>query len=258
MTGSRFFLGLLIALGGLLPATDARTFTSADGRTIEAEVVEFDGTEKVTIKRADTGQTFTLPISSFAEEDRAALLKEAEAEAAKPPRPGAIVVELGRKSKNGTTSTIPVMTGYTNGTMRRTGEVKTTEANASYTLTIINRSKRDFTGLRVDYVLFAKKERDTPFQNDPITSKTGSAPIKLLASHSRTSIDTVTIPVRKTDLDGTATWSNASNYVPVTLKGVWLRIYKDDVLWFEHANPDSLAKENTWPDNKFAATSPSP
>ena len=47
---------------------DARTWTSADGRTIEAEFISADSAN-VTIKRAD-GRTFTLPLSRLSPADQ--------------------------------------------------------------------------------------------------------------------------------------------------------------------------------------------
>lgn len=70
--GMRRALPVYLALG-LIVAGDlrARTLTAADGRVIEAEVLGFEG-EKVRIRRADTGQTFMLPVEAFAEADREA------------------------------------------------------------------------------------------------------------------------------------------------------------------------------------------
>lgn len=47
-----------------------RTWTGADGRTLEAEMVARTATE-VTLKRATDGKQFTLPLAGFSEGDRA-------------------------------------------------------------------------------------------------------------------------------------------------------------------------------------------
>ena len=47
---------------------DARTWTSADNKTIEAEFISADSAN-VTIKRTD-GRTFTLPLSKLSQADQ--------------------------------------------------------------------------------------------------------------------------------------------------------------------------------------------
>jgi hypothetical protein len=80
--GSRATALVASVLALAAPAVLARTLTSADGRVIEAEVLGFEGADKVIIKRADTGQSFTLPFTTFSEAEQRALRAEA-AEAAK-------------------------------------------------------------------------------------------------------------------------------------------------------------------------------
>ncbi len=56
------------AENGALDSIEMRTFTSADGRTMEAALLRFDG-KKVKIKRAD-GRIFTNSIELYSAEDR--------------------------------------------------------------------------------------------------------------------------------------------------------------------------------------------
>lgn len=236
----------------LTALAEARTLTAADGRTIDAEVVGFDGLDKVKVKRADTGQTFTLPISSFADADRDALLAEAKAEASKPPPPprdGEIVVELSRNSGSSVDSSSPVMgyTGYDN-ILREIGSVKVIDTDTAYTITLVNRTTRPFENLRVDYVLFletgSKKMQASQLTK---TRTSGSAPIKLLPANKRESVKTTFVRTRKTTIKGRATWNDVTTgSAPIDLSGIWLRVYIGDTLVLESATPPSLAKENSW------------
>ena len=78
---SRTFLALLI---GLAVHAHARTWTSSDGRTLDAEFVSATATE-VTLRRARDGKTFTLELSRLCEADR----EFAAAQSAQPPQPPA-------------------------------------------------------------------------------------------------------------------------------------------------------------------------
>lgn len=62
----------LCAFFAALAATElpARLFTDVQGRTIEAELVAYDGGSSVTIRRAD-GQQFDLPLDRLSEDDQA-------------------------------------------------------------------------------------------------------------------------------------------------------------------------------------------
>lgn len=69
----RCFLGLMIvALCALSPVyAKTRIFTDKEGRSIEAELVGYNGAEsKVTIRRKGAGRAITVPIASFSEPDQ--------------------------------------------------------------------------------------------------------------------------------------------------------------------------------------------
>lgn len=63
----------LLVLSGASPAAHARTWTSAEGQSIEAELVDHDSSaRKVTIRRSD-GREFILPVDRLSEKDRSYL-----------------------------------------------------------------------------------------------------------------------------------------------------------------------------------------
>ncbi len=237
--------GLLIALSAV-PGAQARTLTAADGRVIEAEVVGFEGVEKVVIKRTDTGQTFTLPVDSFSETDRAALVKEAKAEAAKPPPPpaaGEVDLELARKAASGNPVVTPVYSIRT-GDRERVGSITVTPVDASYAITLVNRARRPFDKLRMEYVLFAERTPRGGIRNKVLYRKAGSMDLPVLPAGERVVVNTVGIPARKADLDGSAYWGESN--LPVDLKGIWLKIYQGDTLVMEEASPTNLATDQPW------------
>ncbi|MEM7145419.1 MAG: prolyl oligopeptidase family serine peptidase [Verrucomicrobiota bacterium] len=82
-------IGLALVMGLMAGDLSARTWTSTDGKTIEAEFVGATDTE-VTIMRAD-GKEFTMPLTRLSDDDRAwinenkdELMKAAEAANAEP------------------------------------------------------------------------------------------------------------------------------------------------------------------------------
>ena len=247
MTGSRFFLGLLIALGGLLPASHARTLTAADGRSIDAEVLGFEGENKVKIKRADTGQTFTLPISSFSESDRTALLAEA-AEAAKKAAvlpPGAVALELSRApfATRREKRDIELANGGT-----RRGGLTVIEEDWGYTLTLRNTTPRPIESLRGEYILFVKVDTVGDSQGDGRLKRSRHKitfdPIPI---GGRVSARTETITARKTDLAPGLIWrSSGDDKTRDTLHGIWLRVYQGDTLVLEEAKPGTLSATENW------------
>jgi len=74
-----FVLGWFLFLS---PLAEAREWTAADGRKLEADFVSANS-EAVTVKRAADGRTFTLPLIGISEADRA-WVKEEMAKSAKP------------------------------------------------------------------------------------------------------------------------------------------------------------------------------
>ncbi|WP_269536981.1 C39 family peptidase [Cerasicoccus fimbriatus] len=70
---------LLLAITAL--ASDARTFTDSHGRTLEAEIVAYDGGETVKIRR-DDGQVFDLPLDRLSAGDQAYVQSWLEAKSA--------------------------------------------------------------------------------------------------------------------------------------------------------------------------------
>lgn len=66
----RAALRSLLCLLSLFATAHGRTFTDSQGRTLEAEIVSYDGGDSVEIRRSD-GQTFSLPLARLSPADQA-------------------------------------------------------------------------------------------------------------------------------------------------------------------------------------------
>jgi predicted esterase len=95
---------VLLGISASVATAFARTWTSSDGKTLEADFVSTDGTQ-VTLKRSADGQVFTLPKSRFSADDQKWISEQRVAvsgapgekpgEPAKPGAPGAAPAKPG-------------------------------------------------------------------------------------------------------------------------------------------------------------------
>ncbi len=253
MTKPLALAGLLIGLTAA-PGIHARLLTAADGRTIDAEVTGFEGTEKVTIKRADTGQTFTLRIDSFDERDQTALRNEA-AEAdkkAKVASAKALVLDLERVKFDTRREKQDIR--LADGTTRRDG-ITITEDDWGFSVTLRNTTMNPVEGLRGEYILFVKVDdpsRKTAARSENrlkrISGKLAFGPVP---GGGRSIARTEPVVVRKTELAKGIIWTATDETKSRdTLEGVWLRVYQGDALVMESASPASLMSTETWADAK--------
>lgn len=237
------FLALCAATFGIASSPlDARSLTAADGRVIEVEVLGFEGTDKVRIKRTDTGQTFTLPIATFAETDQTALRAEAAEAATKPAsiRDGDIALELSRlrfdtrKSRKD----VPMSDGSTAKDL-----LAITDEDWGYTLTIKNNTLKPIEGLRADYILYTKVDEIKNTSREPrIRQKAFTLKFDPVPASGRASAKSQAVTTRKTELRGGVEWAGTGdNDTRDTLHGIWLRIYQGDKLVLESASPTALA-----------------
>lgn len=246
---SAALISLALALSSA-PLAQARTLTAADGRKIEAEVLGFEGTDKVTIKRADTGQTFTVPITTFDEVDQSILRKEA-AEAAKKPQvlsAGAVTLDLLSRSRFDTRREKQDVT-LTNGGVRK-GGITITEEDWGYGITLRNTTTRPIESLRAEYILFVKVDAagDDAARGDGRLKRTRrSLTFDPIPVGGRVTARTESITARKRELASGIVWSGSGDTkTRDTLHGIWLRIYQGDTLVLESASPGTLATTEKW------------
>lgn len=237
-------LAFALAASAALPA---RTLTSADGRVIEAEVLGFDGADKVVIKRADTGQTFTLPLTTFAEADRRALQAEAEEAAKKTAalRDGDLTLELSRlrfdnrKSKKDVT--------LSDGSVVE-GGLAITEEDWGYTITLKNNTLKPVEDLRAEYILYTKVDEIKNTGRRPSRrAKAFAAAFETLPAGGRVAVKTDAVVTRETKLRGGMRWAGTGdNDTRDTLEGIWLRVYQGEKVVLESASPTTLTTTEKW------------
>lgn len=238
--------GLLLTVAA---TAEARTLTAADGRSIEADVVGFEGEDKVTIRRADTGRTFTLPINSFSETDRDALRAEA-AEAAKKAAvlpAGAVALELSRTKFD--TRKEKQSIELSDGSTRKNG-ITITEEDWGYSVTLRNTTTRPISGLRGEYILFVKVDTagDNAAHGDGRLKRTrGRLAFDPIPQSGKITVRTDSITAVKRELADGIVWSGSGdNKTRDTLHGIWLRVYQGDTLVVESALPGTLATGQRW------------
>lgn len=242
MNPSLRFLPLAVFLVGLassLPSLRAemRTLTDTQGRTLQAELVSSDG-DNVTIKR-DDGQTFTIPLSTLSESDRAAIKTWADKQASLIPA-GSVQLQASRLVFDSTKKS------------PATGEILTTE-HWGYGVMVQNRTSKAITGLRMDCILFVKPGLN-PGQTTtaPLRQVASSKKVDAIPAYGTIQLHTNSITVLRVDLAPGFIWAKTGNSLPVAdeLHGVWLRFYKDDQLVAETCSPEGLSKTQTWTDPK--------
>lgn len=233
------FIGVVALLAAAwLPTTlESRTLTSRDGRTIEVEIISYDG-DDVRLKRADTGQVFTLPISTFSDADQRALRAEAK-EAASRPKPvpaGSVQIELSR-----------VM--FSSEKRDSIGVVYTHE-QWGYNITINNRSGPPLENLRAEYILLMEPNphHTAPSDRNKLKRTTGKESIEPLATGARTQFRTSSIEAVKVAIKDGWVWSDAERNRTTRdkLYGVWVRIFRGNELIAEATTPAGIVQRERW------------
>ncbi len=216
---------------------DARTLTAQDGRTIEVEILAYDG-DSIRIKRKDSGQTFTVPIESFSAADQRALRAEAKAEAAKPkPVPqGSVKIELSR--------------GIFSSEKRNYVGYSYTHEQWGFNVVITNRSGPLLENLRVEYLLFLEPNpyHTAPADRNKLKRTTGKETLEPLPTGSRTQFRTSTVEAIKVALHPDWEWSDADRKRSTRdkLYGIWLRLYRGDELIAETTSPANIVDREKW------------
>lgn len=223
-----------------------RTLTSTDGRTIEVEILGFEGVEKVRFKRLDSAQVFSVSLSSFAEADRSALLAEAEAEAAKPPviRPGDLLLEFSRArfDSRKMTEDVPLVGG---GIAR--GAMVTTDEDWGYTVTLRNQTRFELSGLRAEYMLFVEIDQLKGEAKQGLRRQAGRLTFEPIPPNTRISARSDTITTREVALKGNIRYTHTNDRkTRDRLHGIWLRVYRDEELLVELSSPVGLSTSESW------------
>jgi hypothetical protein len=221
-----------------LPATlESRTLTSKDGRTIEVEILSYEG-DDIRLKRVDTGQVFTLPISTFSDADQRALRTEAK-EAASRPKPvpaGSVQLELSR--------------GMFSSEKRDSTGVVYTYEQWGYNIVINNRSGPPLENIRAEYILLMEPNpyHTAPSDRNKLIRTTGTANLEPLQTGARTQFRTSTVEVVKVALKDGWVWTDADRKRTTRdkLYGLWVRVFRGDELIAEATTPAGIVQREKW------------
>jgi len=227
------FTGLFLGLGAPGLHAEMHTFTDTQGRSLKAELISVDG-DKVTIKRED-GQTFTLSLASLSTDDRQFIAEWAKQQAALIPA-GSFDLQISR--------------GKFDTKKKDDGGIIVSEEQWGYTVTLVNRTAKSFTGARVDYILFVKPDNEPGKDASiaPLKQKPGSKKIDVIGVRDSINFRTEAITLYKQQLKAGYVWTKTgdSSAIKDTLYGVWLRAYVGDQLVDEVCSPEGLSKTEKW------------
>ena len=234
----------MLMVACLEAAGEVRTFTSKDGRTIEAELLGFRD-DNLRVRRTDTNKEFTLPLSGLRGSDQEELraLMEKRPDLRDPIPASALRVEVSRMK-------LPPKVKI---------EERFQELEAwAYGVTVTNLTNQPITGLRVDYVIAGQSEYEKKGErgdSKPVIRQKGSLPIASVEARGR--VNTRTKPlicVTRLSYDSVYQYERwVTDYSKVSdrkkmraLKGIWLRVYDGTKLVLEQSTPDKLALTEDW------------
>jgi hypothetical protein len=249
-------VSLLAAAASLLPAGEVRTFTSTDGRTIEAEVLGYKG-DTLRIRRVDTNRELKLPLSTLSEEDQRAARK--------------LMRENPGLRDSIRASDIRVEFSRAKFEREKTATAYWRDENVEswgYSVSVLNQTNQPIEGLRLEYVLFALTDPEEIFETSLRKSESerlertgGREEFEVVPASQRLSVRTkavVTTKVKYTDGGAifTAKGKLRSSWRDKELHGVWLRIYDGPTLVHEASSPESLRTAERWSSSQSPGAPP--
>jgi len=233
-----------VGLAAELPAGVTRTFTSRDGRTMEAELLGHRG-DTLRVRRIDTNAEFTLFLSNLSTEDQAAVRELLEKH---PELRDAIPADALR-----------IETSTTKLTPKAKWEDIEQEIEAwAYDLTVTNLTSYPIPGLRVDYVIVGERGGASgAVRSGPgsVVRHKGSLKLENLPGRDRRKVRTeplicvTRLVYRDVYVNGvvvTDTRKPVRRVKERSLKGLWFRVYDGDKLVVERSIPESLAAKEDW------------
>ena len=243
---------VLLVLFPLARISHAETLTLTDkqGRSIKADVIGVES-ETVKIKRED-GRSFDLPLDTLSDDSRKELDAWAKREADKPPAAGMIEVSAARGKFNSskTQQSESIITRYTDGSSKTTTRIRyTVQEDWGFSLTVSNKSLKPIEGLRAEYKLFGENSGQTgrigpggpAGPGGRARSGISTVSIERLKARDQIVFKTGTLTFTKSYLQGESIPSVGSQ-----LQGVWVRIYRGDVLVHEASSPETLRLNKEW------------
>lgn len=235
-------LGLLLALSSQFAAAEPLTLADKQGRSITAEIISIEG-DTIKIRRSD-GIVFELSLATLDAESQGKLKKWADEEASRPLPPDALRVELSRGVFKSRKENVDVT--LTTGRVVKNGAT-ITEEQWGYGVTLTNTTPRPIDNLRAEYRLFATIENVHVKGRQGLRKKAYKSTIETIPKHDRIVFRTETVAAIKTRYNGNIVSARTGESSSrETLYGIWMRIYRGDVLVHEVSMPESLSLNEKW------------
>jgi hypothetical protein len=138
------------------------------------------------------------------------------------------------------------------------GEIKTKAAEAGspiarktdlvYTITVMNNSLKDMPAMEMKYVIFLEREK-LGDKNSGLQRIKGNAPINALKSRQKQAIETQDFTLSAEKLaPGWSYVGGGKTNTRESVKGIWVRIYRDGELVNELISPSTLSAKEAWKD----------
>lgn len=209
-------------------ASQMRTFTSTDGQTMRAELMDVVG-DKITIKR-DDGMRFTVETSLFSEKDQ---------------------TYIKQWLKNKALENVNLEISCT----RDKGDVKVNKHTAYteeifpefYNVTFTNRGFEDLKKIRVDTIVFQTKHkpsRGTEYEE----YKSSRDVIPVIEGGKEYTFQSASVKAVEFNMNKGWRWSSDEGEESTRdrLSGIWIRAYIGDKMIAEDIRPSRIEKDYKW------------
>lgn len=218
-------LGLAALLLPLAAQAEPRTFTSTDGRSVEAEIVSGDA-QTVTLKLAN-GQTLTTTLDRFSPADRKFISTWVKA----------------NPVKINYSFQVSYTKDKTGSTKQKNGSVSVTVENWLCRIKVANRSGQDLEKLELDYTIFYEQMSDG---RPVLRSSRDKIVLPSIRSNEELTTETKEIKLASTQLDGGFYYTDGSRARQKdTLAGLSLRFRHEGKEIFTWASQGMEGKTGT-------------
>jgi len=229
----RLLLPLLFFAAHLATAQSAptdRTFTSHDGRSIQATVIR--ATEHEVWIRRNDGATFQVPLTNFSQQDQEYVSRWRRMEVLR--APNALEFAARRFPDGRTTSD--------------DGPVRIVRERFGYEVTFTNRTQMDLSDLTIEYRYFIRQGRPgVTGQNRPLRTQDGKERIAKIPPRGNGTFRTNTVTLESSNLrpgwyytDGSKPRANDD------LRGICVRIIQDGEVIAQFSSPPNLMDSESW------------
>ncbi|MGZ0656161.1 hypothetical protein ACWPKO_09060 [Coraliomargarita sp. W4R53] len=213
-----------------------RTFADSTGREMDAKLTQVSG-DDVYIERRD-GLTTKLDISIFSKEDQAfirdwarkATLKDDAIEA----RFTTEVDDKTRWESNG------------GGIMRKSWK-------QSYGIVLKNESHIDIKNIRIEYLIFKFEDALAAEKRSEgeVRYLLGETKVASLKRGDEATAHTEKFSMLETKLESGYYWKNGGKETSEDeMRGIWIKVYVDDILATEVSKPENLMRKEKWPTSR--------